>query len=170
MKEYQNTEERSERIDRIKDFYNFKEVTKKACKGQELSEDEKKLYKKYIELQKVIDNEKIIRLRKVQDITLYLWMRLFIEENPERIVFKKNDKPENSLLKLKEMDNTILDHTTARKINIDTPNGNVTIEDEFKIKDYGRITTLTTEKLPQSLIKFIGILNKPLDKKDRPLS
>lgn len=168
FKEYQNTEERSERIDRIKDFYNFKEVTKKACKGQELSEDEKKLYKKYIELQKVIDNEKMIRLRKVQDITIYLWMRLFIEENPERIVFNKNDRPENSLLKLKEMDNTILDHTTARKINIDTPNGNVTIEDEFKIKDYGRITTLTTEKLPQSLIKFIGILNKPLDKKDRP--
>jgi hypothetical protein len=169
LKEYQDTEERSKRIDRLKCFYNFKEVAEKVYLHKELSEDENKRYRKYIEVQKVIDNEKIIRLRKVQDITLYLWTRLFIEENPEQIFFSKNEKPENSLFKLREMNNAILDNTTSRKININTPNGNVSIEDEFKIKDYGRVTALTTEKLPQSLIKFIAILNKPLNKKDRPL-
>lgn len=80
---------------------------------------------------KSLTTKKIIRLRKVQDITLSHGRRLFIEENPEQIFFSKNEKPENSLFKL-EMNNAILDNTTSRKININTPNGNVVLKMNLK--------------------------------------
>ena len=160
-KEYQNTEERAAHIDKFK-----KELEDYNQKQKKHSDDEDKCKVNYSQLQKVIDNEKMLRLRKTQDITTYLWMKLFIGENIEQSLSSTT-----GLLKLQDINASTLAKEVDVKKNTCTPNGNISIEGKAKLKDYGRIIAVIDETLPKSLIHLISLIYKPRTKEKRlPLS
>lgn len=162
LKKYQNTEERAVRIAVLKKIVSDYKEKQEANPD----EDKEKCKVNNTQLQKVIDNEKALRLRKTQDITIYLWMKLFIGEDIEQSLSSTG-----GLLKLHEINASILAKEVDIKKNIDTPYGNIKIEGKAKLKDYGRIVSVIDETLPKSLITLIGLIYRERKKEERtPLS
>jgi len=93
----------------------------------------------------VLESEKIIRLRSIQDMTLFLWMKEF--SNIDFI-----DK-----IMLKDIDNAFLSKPISINMFIET----IQIKCKVKIKDYGRISSIiVSNSLSRSLIKFISSVYK----------
>lgn len=157
LKKYQKTEERAARIAELKKIVSDYKEKLEAHPG---NKDKCKV--NYTQLQKVIENEKALRLRKTQDITMYLWMKLFIGEDIEQSLSSTG-----GLLKLHKINASTLAKEVDVKKNTDTPYGNIKIEGKAKLKDYGRIVSVIDETLPKSLINLIGLIYKQRKKEER---
>lgn len=130
---YLSLEEREKKIAELK-----KLKERKKLNPETFDKDE------FLELSQAIENEKKIRLRVIQDITLYLWMNSFIQE-------KIDEK-----IRLSDLKNSILSKTIPVEKSIE--GSSVKIKSDVKIKDYGRFFSVVYESLPYSLISFISSL------------
>jgi hypothetical protein len=145
--------------EKSKPFYLSLEEREKEIKGLKKSITETADKDKLSLLNQAIENEKTMRLRVVQDITLYLWMSSFIQEK-----IKKE-------IELSDLKNSILSESISVEKSIE--GSSVKIESKVKIKDYGRFASVIYESLPYSLISFISSLyeKSKIKKEDRvPLS
>lgn len=142
-------------------IYNYEEGSMIHTKAFSLQDREKLIDGKKGEntsntFNDMFDNEKKIRLRGIQDISLCLWMNKFLSEHIPRIP-------------LSNLGNKVLSQDYLYKKTIDGIG--VKIEGKVKLRDYGRLDSLLIESLPYSLMGLVSQIYKKIDRNNRePLS